>query len=197
MFATRPLRLLIVVIYVVAWAVVSLVRAIVCFVGIVASVVKYPVIIVFAAYISLLLIPLADTVPRAADVISTSLCTVPGLPFCPSTPPGNSDVVADATSATSTMRTPSLKSVDFPALMAIQSRTLSALLAHSVAGSELALGIKHAELAVKDLVYIIRTSNLAGKLVLARALEEFAQQAKATGRRLQQLCSKLDGAVDT
>ncbi|KAI0714474.1 hypothetical protein C8T65DRAFT_521727, partial [Cerioporus squamosus] len=93
--------------------------------------------------------------------------------------------------------TPSPSSVDFAALMTVQSRMLSTLLAHSVAGSELALGIKHAELAVKDLVYIIRTSNLAGKTVLARALEQFAQEAKVTGRHLQQLCSKLDGAVDT
>ncbi|KAI0712372.1 hypothetical protein C8Q76DRAFT_769000 [Earliella scabrosa] len=81
--------------------------------------------------------------------------------------------------------------------MAIQSHTLDQLLGHSTAGSQLAIGVKHAELAVKDLAIVVAGSNLTSKDVLAQTLQEFAQDAKVVGRDLQQLSAKLYGAVDT
>ncbi len=86
--------------------------------------------------------------------------------------------------------------VDFPGLMEVQSRTLNELLAHSAAGSQLALSVKHTELAVQDLVFIVQASALTGKLALSRALEEFALEAKAVGRHLQFLSASLDSVVD-
>ncbi|TFK82791.1 hypothetical protein K466DRAFT_499650, partial [Polyporus arcularius HHB13444] len=86
--------------------------------------------------------------------------------------------------------------IDFPGLMELQSRTLDQLLAHSTTGTQLAIGVKKAELAVKDLGVIVKTSNLTSKDELAGALQEFAQDAKVTGRDLQQLSAKLFSTVD-
>ncbi|KAI1795832.1 hypothetical protein LXA43DRAFT_880971 [Ganoderma leucocontextum] len=87
--------------------------------------------------------------------------------------------------------------VDFPGLMDLQSRTLDQLLAQSTSGSQLALSVKQAELAVKDLGIVVKASNLTSKDILARALEEFSQEAKLVGRDLQRLSAKLYGTVDT
>ncbi|RDX51827.1 hypothetical protein OH76DRAFT_1313907, partial [Lentinus brumalis] len=86
---------------------------------------------------------------------------------------------------------------DFPTVMSMQSRTLNQLLAHSAAGSGLALTVKHAEFAVKDLVCIVKASKLTQKGAIVGALEEFAREAKTVGRHLYRLSAKLDGAVDT
>ncbi|KAI0690830.1 hypothetical protein C8T65DRAFT_551759, partial [Cerioporus squamosus] len=85
---------------------------------------------------------------------------------------------------------------DFPGLMSLQSRTLDHLMAKSTAGSQLALSVKHAELAVKDLGIVVQSSNLTNKHVLARSLNEFATDARVVGRELQQLSAKFYGAVD-
>ncbi|RPD78444.1 hypothetical protein L226DRAFT_456563 [Lentinus tigrinus ALCF2SS1-7] len=122
--------------------------------------------------------------------------------FCPLSPsdavsPRDSDIAAGIASDASARPTSHPTIIDFPGLMAVQSRILDALLAHSAAGSELSLGVKHAELAVQDLLFLVRTSNLAEKTALARTIEEFATDAKVAGRLLQHFSSKLDGTVDT
>lgn len=154
---------------------------------------KYPAILFAAMFVILTL------TGRVVDMTTESLtpiCTVfPNYPVC--------RVTAAAGALTSTFgnlgRKPAhdLQHIDFPGLMAVQSHTLDELLIHSDAGSQLALSVKHAELAVKDLAIVVRASNLTSKATLAHALDEFAQDAKIVGRELQQLSAKLYGAVDT
>ncbi|PIL29459.1 hypothetical protein GSI_08401 [Ganoderma sinense ZZ0214-1] len=154
---------------------------------------KVPFIVFLFAYLSLLLLG------RVVDTASESLAPVcnifPNLPICRVT------AAADNLSATlgNVGRKPvnHMHRVDFPGLMDLQSCTLDQLLAQSTSGSQLALSVKQAELAVKDLGIIVRASNLTSKDVLAQALEEFAQEAKLVGRDLQRLSAKLYGMVDT
>ncbi|CAA7267048.1 unnamed protein product [Cyclocybe aegerita] len=85
---------------------------------------------------------------------------------------------------------------DYPALIDAQSKTFEQLMDESVGGSALSLEIKNAEMATKDLVSLVRISNMKAKDTLARSLEEFVLDAKKTGRGLQKLTAKVGGAVD-
>ena len=85
---------------------------------------------------------------------------------------------------------------DFPSLVKIQNVVLDDLAAGSAGGKELALNVKHAELAVKDLAVVVRSSNLTMKLSLGEALVEFATDARTTSRSLQRLSARINGAVD-
>ncbi|KAJ3755618.1 hypothetical protein EV360DRAFT_96087 [Lentinula raphanica] len=85
---------------------------------------------------------------------------------------------------------------DFPRLMNAQTSTFEQLLDHSVGGSGLSLDIKKAEMAMSDLVILVKYSKLSSKDVLGEALSTFAHDARRTGRGLQTLGSKVGGAVD-
>ncbi|KAJ3768738.1 hypothetical protein FB446DRAFT_649935 [Lentinula raphanica] len=85
---------------------------------------------------------------------------------------------------------------DFPRLMNAQSLTFEQLLDNSVGGSGLSLDIKKAEMAMSDLVVLVKYSKLSSKDVLGEVLSTFAQDARRTGRGLQTLGSKVGGAVD-
>ncbi|KAH7868344.1 uncharacterized protein C8R40DRAFT_1027372, partial [Lentinula edodes] len=76
---------------------------------------------------------------------------------------------------------------DFPRLMNIQSSTFEQLLDNSVGGSGLSLDVKKAEMAMSDLVVLVKFTD---------ALSSFAHDARRTGRGLQTLGSKVGGAVD-
>lgn len=86
---------------------------------------------------------------------------------------------------------------DYPKLVDIQSSSFEQLLDESVGGSGLALEVKKAEMATSDLVTLVRVSDLRSKDTLARTLVNFVDDAKRTGRGLQSLSSKINGAVDT
>ncbi len=121
-----------------------------------------------------------------ADVHSIDFCDMPVislLPLCKvaSTPPSHTSSVARA---------------DFPTLMAIQHRALDELSMDSVGGSELVLNIKHAELAVRDLVIMVKSSNLTSKDALADVLTEFLLDAHQAARDLQMFSSKVYGIMD-
>lgn len=90
----------------------------------------------------------------------------------------------------------SVASADFPGLARIQDIALDNLLENSSGGAALAVNVKHAELAVKDLVVAVRASNLTIKDVLADALADFATDAHSAGRSLQRLSAKMHVAVD-
>ncbi|KAI0325453.1 hypothetical protein GY45DRAFT_1330264 [Cubamyces sp. BRFM 1775] len=85
---------------------------------------------------------------------------------------------------------------DYPKLVEIQSSSFEQLLDGSVGGSGLSLEIKKAEMASKDLITLVRYSELKSKDHLAEALNEFVEDAKRTGKGLQKLTSKINGAVD-
>ncbi|KAJ3804359.1 hypothetical protein F5876DRAFT_53496 [Lentinula aff. lateritia] len=85
---------------------------------------------------------------------------------------------------------------DFPCLINVQSSTFKQLLDNSVGGSGLSLDVKKAEMAMSDLVVLVKFSELTGKDILADVLLNFAHDARRTGRGLQTLGSKVGGAVD-
>ncbi|KAJ3722256.1 hypothetical protein C8R42DRAFT_695930 [Lentinula raphanica] len=85
---------------------------------------------------------------------------------------------------------------DYPRLMNAQSSTFEQLLDNSIGGSGISLDIKKAEMAMSDLVVLVKYSKLSSKDVLGDALLTFAHDARRTGRGLQTLGSKVGGAVD-
>ena len=85
---------------------------------------------------------------------------------------------------------------DFPSLINIQNIVLDDLATGSAGGKDLALNVKHAELAVKDLAVIVHASNLTIKVPLGEALVDFATDARTTSRSLQRLSARINGAVD-
>jgi hypothetical protein len=89
-----------------------------------------------------------------------------------------------------------LRWADYPKLVDLQSKTFQQLMDDSIGGSALSLEVKKAEIAVTDLAVAVRLSNLKAKDSLAGSLIDFVQDAKRAGRGLQQLCSKIGGAVD-
>ncbi|EIW54256.1 uncharacterized protein TRAVEDRAFT_132785 [Trametes versicolor FP-101664 SS1] len=116
-----------------------------------------------------------------------SLCDLPGmmhLPFCPTIPSWSAD-------------NPILHHVDYPGLVKVQNSLLDDLVGQSASGQVLALNVKHAELAVRDLIGLVRASNLTGRDALADALSGFVSDAQLTGRGLQQLSAKIHGTVDS
>lgn len=157
-----------------------------------AWILKFPAIFFVTVYI--LLVLTGHVVDAATECLAPICAVFPGFPACRVTAAAD---VLTATFGNVGRKAHDYDRIDFPALMAVQSRTLDQLLAHSAAGSQLAVGVKHAELAVKDLSIVVRASNLTSKDILGRTLEEFAQQARGAARDLQQLSAKLYGAVDT
>lgn len=85
---------------------------------------------------------------------------------------------------------------EWETLWKIQGASFEALLDESVGGSALALEVKQAEMATRDLASRIRVSDLRTKVTLARILDDFVSDAKKTGRGLQSLSSRVYGAVD-
>ncbi|EIW57912.1 uncharacterized protein TRAVEDRAFT_92050, partial [Trametes versicolor FP-101664 SS1] len=121
--------------------------------------------------------------------LTTKICVLPvvsRLPFC-ATPIQSSLPHTNPVSA----------HADFPNLVRLQSTALDELLDHSASGADLAVNLKQAELAVSDLVTLVRASNLTAKDVLADALFGFVGDAKVAGRGLQRLASKVHSVADT
>lgn len=85
---------------------------------------------------------------------------------------------------------------DFPQLMTVQNRALDQLLDQSDTGLSLATDVKHAEMALQDLISVVHTSNLTNRFALASTLSEFVMDAKIAGRALQKLSAKIHGAID-
>lgn len=85
---------------------------------------------------------------------------------------------------------------DFPSLIAVQHRALEELIGFSGTGSDLAVNLKHAELAVQDLIILVKASTLSVKEELAQALTDFVVDAKGAARGLNDLSSKISGTTD-
>jgi len=87
--------------------------------------------------------------------------------------------------------------INYPVLMAAETRTFEQLLDEASGGSVLSLEVKKAEMATSDLVTLVHLSSLTSKEALARMLLDFVEDAKKTGRQLQKLHAKVSGSVDT
>ncbi|KAI0710513.1 hypothetical protein C8Q76DRAFT_596142, partial [Earliella scabrosa] len=90
-----------------------------------------------------------------------------------------------------------LQRADFPRLVKLQETVFDQLMEGSTSGAGLSLNVKHAELAIGDLVAIVRSSNVTVREKLADELAEFATEARIAGRSLQALSSTMQGTVDS
>ncbi|KDQ19132.1 hypothetical protein BOTBODRAFT_103313 [Botryobasidium botryosum FD-172 SS1] len=110
------------------------------------------------------------------------ICTLPvlstALPFCPAVHSWKNASIAP----------------DYPKLLELQSGFENLL--ESSSGTALALDIKKAEIALKDLNTMVKISHLVCKDALAEKLDEFVGEARDVGRGLQRLGSRVGGAVD-
>ncbi|EJF64846.1 hypothetical protein BD309DRAFT_1003167 [Dichomitus squalens] len=108
-------------------------------------------------------------------ISSSALCRIPGIPE-------------------NVLRSP--QRVDYPRLVEIQSSSFEQLLDGAIGGPALGLEIKKAEMATKDLITLVKYSQLKSRDSLAESLYNFVQDAKKTGKGLQKLTAKINGAVD-
>lgn len=81
-------------------------------------------------------------------------------------------------------------------MVEIQSKAFDQLLDESVAGPSLSLDIKKTEMATKDLITVVKSSDLRSKNLLAETLDAFVQNARETGSGLQTLNARINSAVD-
>ncbi|KAG9096436.1 hypothetical protein FRC06_008660 [Ceratobasidium sp. 370] len=84
---------------------------------------------------------------------------------------------------------------DFRKFVALQSQ-LQGAMEKSTNTLVVAINIKRSEVAVRDLIILVKESSLVGKESLARNLEEFVEDARLTGRSLQKFGGHVGGAVD-
>ncbi|SRR6266545_5208855 len=91
---------------------------------------------------------------------------------------------------------PLYSGVDFPALVAAETKTVEQLEDAYIGGSLLSLQLKQSEVAMRDLVTLVRVSDLTAKDLLGATLMDFVHDAHKTGKGLQRLSSKFGGAID-
>ena len=121
------------------------------------------------------------------------ICSTPGLPslnVC------NLPFIPVIIPQCATLPIGAIGRADFAGLLAIQHRAFDELVASSTTNSELVVNVKHAELAIRDLVVLVKASNLTTKEPLANTLSLFSVDARRTGRGLQLLMSKIHGTID-
>lgn len=87
---------------------------------------------------------------------------------------------------------------DYPAMVDMQSKSFEELLDQSVfmGGGGLSLNIKKAEIASRDLLTLIKYSDMKSKDVLLEMMDAFILDAQSAGRSLNKLNAKIGGAVD-
>ncbi|KAI0749701.1 hypothetical protein C8Q80DRAFT_1269537 [Daedaleopsis nitida] len=85
---------------------------------------------------------------------------------------------------------------DYPSLVEIQSNSFEPLIDGTISGSALSLDIKQAEMATRDLVTLVKVSDLKSRQLIAESLAVFIEDAKKASRRLHSLNAKINGAVD-
>lgn len=113
------------------------------------------------------------------DTFITSLCIIPGIsqkPFCYSKPPS--------------------AWADFAGLMDLQTTSFENIAREWVGGSTSPLEMKATEIATKDLVTLVKTSELGVKLTLATSLRNLATDTKWAGRALQKFDSNIKGTIN-
>ncbi|TFK27764.1 hypothetical protein FA15DRAFT_131496 [Coprinopsis marcescibilis] len=145
---------------------------------------RYPLILItFLLLLALIL----NTVSGIFKAAFTPLCHVPGLSML-----GACQWVRAPTFQVHTTPDGKYKPVqwaDYPALVDLEQKTFDQLMDESVAnfGGALTLNLKKTEIAVSDLVELVKLSDLAGKESLAESLKVFVKEAKVTGRGLSAL----------
>ena len=109
------------------------------------------------------------------------LCALPLLALCDSRPGSVGSILSEP---------------DYPTLMDVQGRAFNHLLGQSDTSITISLDIKNAEIAVRDLVPIVRASDLVKRDLIASALDDFVLDARLAGRALQKLSVKIYSSTD-
>ncbi|KAF7424468.1 hypothetical protein PC9H_009775 [Pleurotus ostreatus] len=118
------------------------------------------------------------------------ICVLPGtslLPACRS----------ESLSTGSTI-SKGLRGMDFPKIFDIQKKTFDHLADQSASfgGSGLSLDLKKVEMASKDLVTLVKVSDMKSRDDIARTMTTFVRNAQSTGRGLSKFNAKMGGAMD-
>ena len=116
------------------------------------------------------------------------VCWIPGIwstPFCRPPP-----LVVE----NGTLKSP--RRVDYPRLVEIQSASFEQLLDGAIGGPALNLDIKKAEMATRDLITLVKHSELKSRELLGQSLYAFVLDAKKAGKGLAKLTARINGAVD-
>jgi hypothetical protein len=135
------------------------------------------------------------TTRSIANSIQSTICIIPGvsiLPFC--TIPY---VLDDPDSPVHSRRSPTRTTplwADFSKLADIQVNAFEHIL--DMGTSSLSLDVKKAEMATSDLTTLVKVSDLKCRDFLAAHLSHFVRKAKSSGRGLQKLNAKVNGAVE-
>ncbi|KAH9831615.1 uncharacterized protein C8Q71DRAFT_295509 [Rhodofomes roseus] len=87
------------------------------------------------------------------------------------------------------------KSANFTKLVEVEDN-FEGIINANVGTSELSLKLKQSEIVTRDLVTLVRVSDLKSRDTLAEALMQFVEDAKKTGEGLHRLSAKINGAVD-
>ncbi|RDX43375.1 hypothetical protein OH76DRAFT_1361303 [Lentinus brumalis] len=122
------------------------------------------------------------------EASAQKLCLVPIFAFLP-------HCTHSSTMPTSFPKVPA--GADFPSLMRVQNQALDELTGHSAVGSSLAMNLKHAELAVKDLIAAVQASNMTTKDALADVLIAFTKDTRLSSRDLQEVSAKMNSFMDS
>ncbi|KAI0708455.1 hypothetical protein C8Q76DRAFT_627213 [Earliella scabrosa] len=151
------------------------------------ALVKYPLGLVLAFIIpGLLVVYVYGSAIDSFHAKTKSLCAVPVLSriaYC-SPPPLEQPNLPPALS-------------DLTSLLTVQNVALDELAGQSTVGASLALNLKHAEIAVKDLVVAVQESNLTIRDTLADILLAFVSEARSASRRLYHVSAKINGFMDS
>ncbi|KAF4596576.1 hypothetical protein EYR40_007729 [Pleurotus pulmonarius] len=118
------------------------------------------------------------------------VCSLPGTSIfqtCRSEPLGTESTLSKG-----------LRSMDFPKIFDIQKKTFDHLAdqSASLGGSGLSLDLKRVEMASKDLVTLIKVSDMKSRDDIARTMNTFVRNAQVTGRGLSKFNAKIGGAMD-
>ncbi|KAF8263573.1 hypothetical protein EI94DRAFT_1740560 [Lactarius quietus] len=147
--------------------------------GPVFRVLKIPISLIIATISCIYIISLVSGVIRTA---LAPICSVPIIsPACPAfvfTKPNGP------------------QEPDFPGLLTIECTNLESLLEETVKGPRLALKMKQVEMETRDLVALVRTSDLSSREVLADSLRMFVEDARKVSRGLTRFSSRVGVAVD-
>ncbi|EAU85677.1 hypothetical protein CC1G_10949 [Coprinopsis cinerea okayama7 len=117
------------------------------------------------------------------------LCNIPGL---------STSIACAWITAAQAEQPPKVQWADYHSLVGLETRTFEEMLNEPVRGTggSLSLDVKKTEYAVRDLIALVKASELKAKDSLAELLRDLIDDAATSGRGLNRLSTKFNGALD-
>ena len=81
-------------------------------------------------------------------------------------------------------------------MVELQTKTFEQILEDTVGSTNTAIDIKKAELATRDLITLVKISQLSAKDILVAALTDFIDDSRETADALHSLNAKADSSLD-